>query len=58
MTQDAVAEALTIASDLAALGGGRQNLTLKTLAHVADVLDVELMNSCKRTVTLATPMSR
>jgi transcriptional regulator with XRE-family HTH domain len=42
LTQDAVAEALGIAvKNVQRLEGGRQNLTLKTLAHVADVLDVE-----------------
>jgi transcriptional regulator with XRE-family HTH domain len=42
LTQDAVAEALGIASkNVQRLESGRQNLTLKTLAHVADVLDVE-----------------
>lgn len=42
LTQDAVAEALGIASkNVQRLEGGRQNLTLKTLAHIADVLDVE-----------------
>lgn len=42
LTQDAVAEALGIAvKNVQRLEAGRQNLTLKTLAHVADVLDVE-----------------
>jgi transcriptional regulator with XRE-family HTH domain len=42
LTQDAVAEALGIASkNVQRLEAGRQNLTLKTLSHVADVLDVE-----------------
>ena len=42
LTQDAVAEALGIASkNVQRLEAGRQNLTLKTLAHIADVLDVE-----------------
>jgi transcriptional regulator with XRE-family HTH domain len=42
LTQDAVAEALGIAAkNVQRLEAGRQNLTLKTLAHVADVLDVE-----------------
>lgn len=42
LTQDAVAEALGIAvKNVQRLEAGRQNLTLKTLASVADVLDVE-----------------
>lgn len=42
LTQDAVAEALGIASkNVQRLEAGRQNLTLETLAKVADVLDVE-----------------
>jgi transcriptional regulator with XRE-family HTH domain len=42
LTQDAVAEALGIAvKNVQRLEAGGQNLTLKTLAHVADVLDVE-----------------
>jgi transcriptional regulator with XRE-family HTH domain len=42
LTQDAVAEALGIASkNVQRLEGGKQNLTLKTLAHIADVLNVE-----------------
>jgi transcriptional regulator with XRE-family HTH domain len=42
LTQDAVAEALGIAvKNVQRLEAGRQNLTLKTLAHIADVLDVE-----------------
>jgi transcriptional regulator with XRE-family HTH domain len=42
LTQDAVAETLGIAvKNVQRLEAGRQNLTLKTLAHVADVLDVE-----------------
>jgi transcriptional regulator with XRE-family HTH domain len=42
LTQDAVAEALGIASkNVQRLEAGRQNLTLKTLQHIADVLDVE-----------------
>jgi transcriptional regulator with XRE-family HTH domain len=42
LTQDAVAEALGIASkNVQRLEAGRQNLTLKTLSHIADVLDVE-----------------
>ena len=42
LTQDAVAEALGIASkNVQRLEAGRQNLTLKTLSLVADVLDVE-----------------
>jgi transcriptional regulator with XRE-family HTH domain len=42
LTQDAVAEALGIASkNVQRLEGGKQNLTLKTLSLVADVLDVE-----------------
>ena len=42
LTQDAVAEALGIAvKNVQRLEAGRQNLTLKTLVHVADVLDVE-----------------
>jgi transcriptional regulator with XRE-family HTH domain len=42
LTQDTVAEALGIAAkNVQRLEAGRQNLTLKTLAHVADVLDVE-----------------
>lgn len=42
LTQDAVAEALGIAAkNVQRLEAGRQNLTLKTLANVADVLDVE-----------------
>jgi transcriptional regulator with XRE-family HTH domain len=42
LTQDAVAEALSIAvKNVQRLEAGRQNLTLKTLANVADVLDVE-----------------
>jgi transcriptional regulator with XRE-family HTH domain len=42
LTQDAVAEAMGIASkNVQRLEGGKQNLTLKTLALVADVLDVE-----------------
>jgi transcriptional regulator with XRE-family HTH domain len=42
LTQDAVAEALGIASkNVQRLEAGRQNLTLKTLSHIADALDVE-----------------
>lgn len=42
LTQDAVAEALGIASkNVQRLEAGRQNLTLQTLSHIADVLDVE-----------------
>lgn len=42
LTQDTVAEALGIAvKNVQRLEAGRQNLTLKTLASVADVLDVE-----------------
>ncbi len=42
LTQDAVAEALGIASkNVQRLEAGRQNLTLRTLASIADVLDVE-----------------
>lgn len=42
LTQDAVAEALGIASkNVQRLEAGRQNLTLETLAKVADVLDVD-----------------
>lgn len=42
LTQDAVAEALGIAvKNVQRLEAGRQNLTLKTLVSVADVLDVE-----------------
>jgi len=42
LTQDAVAEALGIAvKNVQRLEAGSQNLTLRTLAHVADVLDVE-----------------
>ena len=42
LTQDAVAEALGIAvKNVQRLEAGRQNVTLKTLASVADVLDVE-----------------
>ena len=42
LTQDEVAEALGIASkNVQRLEAGKQNLTLKTLAHIADVLDVE-----------------
>lgn len=42
LTQDAVAEALGIAlKNVQRLEAGRQNLTLRTLVHVADVLDVE-----------------
>jgi transcriptional regulator with XRE-family HTH domain len=42
LTQDAVAEALGIAAkNVQRLEAGRQNLTLKTLASIADVLDVE-----------------
>jgi len=42
LTQDNVAEALGIASkNVQRLEAGKQNLTLKTLSHIADVLDVE-----------------
>lgn len=42
LTQDDVAEALGIAAkNVQRLEAGRQNLTLKTLVNVADVLDVE-----------------
>jgi transcriptional regulator with XRE-family HTH domain len=42
LTQDALAEGLGIAvKNVQRLEAGRQNLTLKTLAHIADVLDVE-----------------
>jgi transcriptional regulator with XRE-family HTH domain len=42
LTQDAVAEALGIASkNVQRLEAGRQNLTLVTLSHIADVLGVE-----------------
>jgi transcriptional regulator with XRE-family HTH domain len=42
LTQDSVAEALGIAAkNVQRLEAGRQNLTLKTLVSVADVLDVE-----------------
>jgi transcriptional regulator with XRE-family HTH domain len=48
LTQDAVAEALGIAvKNVQRLEAGRQNMTLKTLAHVADVLDVEAFELLK-----------
>jgi transcriptional regulator with XRE-family HTH domain len=57
LTQDAVAEALGIAvKNVQRLEAGRQNLTLKTLVHVADVLDVEPHELLKSgAVTLADP---
>jgi len=54
LTQDAVAEALGIAAkNVQRLEAGRQNLTLKTLAHVADVLDVEPFELLKSGAVIA-----
>lgn len=58
LTQDAVAEALGIASkNVQRLEAGKQNLTLKTLAHIADVLNVEPheLLSSSRPVAPASP---
>jgi transcriptional regulator with XRE-family HTH domain len=59
LTQDAVAEALGIASkNVQRLEGGKQNLTLKTLSLVADVLDVEPHELLTESSVAPTPEGR